>query len=36
MPRLYQNHNHTITITYGFFQNLNIRMVFGSVPQDLL
>lgn len=35
MTCLYQNNDHEITMTYGFFQNLGIRMVFGSVPQDL-
>jgi len=35
MTCLRQSNDHKITITYGFFQNLDIGMVFGSVPQDL-
>lgn len=30
-----QSNAHKIAIAYGFFQDLDIRMVFGSVPQDL-
>lgn len=35
MTCLCQNNDRDSTITYGFFQNLDIGMVFGSVSQDL-
>lgn len=36
MKSLGENKQKEIGITHGFFQNVDIRMVFGSVPQDLL